>query len=744
MKQTTQNFTKTKTWLARITLHTFLCWTLALWQVIPTTAYADSTLEGQSTTVSGNQSDSNPSTSANSSSSGTLVRGNVSDDGKGNVTTIEGKNSSAKGKFLYSNIAIIATGLMAPTLAAACWDTWSVRVFTLSAVIYVANEIGLFSGFNKAINREMKAYKGRGDEEKQIDSLESASKQTREAKKAAEKRAKFAKLAATGFTIAAVVAVAERLKWWDNVKPCAGLGLLDSNPLSMDPPRSIASNTKEVFEIDNILKNDDLFGSPQNFSLLEREKNFHSDIVADFSLRPIKSENSAYGKRKKGGISDLFVNAIVSNAYAETSPETDSVREDRGLPSITEVSEEDAGNTSTRPNRTNQTSRESAQRERAKTQKTVTVNAVSEKMAALGLGTIGGLIVMNAASSAITTAFVEIASVPTYRAIGFGVFAAVAAKASSEAQDAANKLETRATEYDKLANSLRTPESQGIDTEGGRVEQYIDPSTQAIDGSGGGIGNNSVCFKGSGAKGVTPTDCSCSKTDTCAGPDLPSSTGIPTFSGSGLLTNGLNNLGGAAKDLFKGDLKGATTKGNKLVNGAARITRLKKALLDKLNEDRVKQGGKPIDFERAEGVALNRFERDINKAFSNLPPRGVAALNGIRSGLGVDDDSEKEKKDGKGEGTGVDTGKVAAVDINPNAGGASGKSNSGATWDFNFQDDAAAAAAEQDAMAAALAEEEDQNYKVDGDINDDRNKNLFNIITRRYLKSAYPVIFEEK
>jgi hypothetical protein len=140
------------------------------------------------------------------------------------------------------------------------------------------------------------------------------------------------------------------------------------------------------------------------------------------------------------------------------------------------------------------------------------------------------------------------------------------------------------------------------------------------------------------------------------------------------------------------------------------------------------------------------MERQVENAFNNLSPREQQALSRLGSGFGTGsdgDDKDKGKEELAASGSSGKS-KVIAADINPNAGKASNKTADGAVWDFNFEDDAAKGAAEQAAIAAALAEDEVDDYKIEGDINDDRNKNLFNIITRRYLKSVYPVIFEEQ
>ncbi|MCR9205177.1 MAG: hypothetical protein NXH75_11400, partial [Halobacteriovoraceae bacterium] len=276
--------------------------------------------------------------------------------------------------------------------------------------------------------------------------------------------------------------------------------------------------------------------------------------------------------------------------------------------------------------------------------------------------------------------------------------------------------------------------------------QYIDQTIQTVDDDGGGIvANNTVCLaNGSGMK--VDQNCSCSKTNSCYQPDLPDTSALPAFSGTPLLADSIKSLKATSGDMFAGRLKAAKTNGQALTNGAAKITRLRDAMEKKINADRIKAKGNPVDFDRNEMAFKNGYSKQLENAFNTLTPREQAALNGISGGYFPDTkDGKEEKEDDKLAGdSAVDVGNKAVTDVNPNPGQAKDKTADGGVWDFDFEQDAGAAAAEQAAIDAALRAEEDQNYVVDGDINDDRNKNLFNIITRRYLKSAYPVIFEEQ
>lgn len=679
-------------WLLKLTLNIFVCWSLCLIPMQST--YADSVLQG-----SGSQTNT-PATSGNTGNSGgELDRLDQSEQDDG-VLKVEGNEVKAAGKFLFSNIALFAAGFMAPTLLKSCFNKTSVKIFAASGVLYIANEIGLFTGFNKSINREMVAYLNRGDEDKQIESLETAAKQTRKAKNAAKRRATIAKIAATGFLAATVMAGVEAYREANPVdgeakQPCTGPMAFNNPNIGDGPIRLYAQNIQEDTFQQTFLSSNQL--PLKQLSIVEYLENYQ-----DFN----------YSAQRNSLIEKIMSKVLIKSAHA-----AEEVGTDRDAKVVKD------GKTG---------------------EQKIVVNSVGAKLAATGLGAIGGMIVMKQLVANELT-MPKMLKTGIARTVAFGAFSVTALGAAKESDDAANKLEERAQEYDRLANTLRNQISQDIEN-GSSGSQFIDQSVQTVEQDQGAlIGNNEVCGTGKGLAPNFTTDCSCSKTNSCFQPPLPDTSALPAFSGSPILADSIKSLKATSGDVFAGRLKSANTNAQKLTSGAARITKLRDALQKKINEDRLKKGGNEIDFEKAQNAFNNQFERSLASAFNKLTPKEQATLNNLTGGYigNTDEDKKKGEKDDLAEDSSVDVGAKAVADVNPNPGTAK-KTADGGVWDFNFEDDAKAANAEQAAIDAALKANEDENYVVDGDINDDRNKNLFNIITKRYLKSAYPVIFEEK
>ncbi len=614
-----------------------------------------------------------------------------------NVIKVEGNNVKAASKFLFSNLALFFTGLMTPYLIKACPKSPSVWVFGGSALLYIANEIGLFTGFNKAINEEMVAYLGRGDEDRQIESLESASKQTREAKKAAKRRAMIAKIAAVGFGAAAVTAALEA-KGSFGMTSCA---------MAVGTPAVLYNEVEEI--------------RPLPF----QQNNYFNPLTSPYytaQLEPLElaneleSDTSYYDVKVRSSVEAKIVNYLVGNTYASDDENSGPVgtKHDAKI-----IEDKDTG------------------------EKSIAVNKVAYKVGALGLGGASFLAIKSLAPSLGTT-FKNIAANPWYRAVGFGAFAGVAYGAATESEGAAENLEKRAKEYDRLADSLRNQTTQDLEIKTGAQTESTLGTTTDIGNGVNVTGSTTTCFTGGKGQLNVDKNCSCSSNNSCKKPEVPNIQALPEFGGQSLLADTMGDLRAAGSQLYSGKLSEGSAAANRVANAAARITRLRNNLNDKINKDRLSKGKKPIDFEKAEAGFRSKLEKDVERAFNNLSPTEQGTLANLAGGFGSSnsdkDEKEKEKDSPKKDGKTA----IAATDVNPNAGSVgSDKNADGGTWDFNF-DPEAEAAAEQAALAEALAAEEDENYVVKGDINDDRNKDIFNIITRRYLKSAYPVIFEEK
>jgi len=688
-------------------IHLSVCWMLLFWQVVPAQGQGLPSLDQKvvQSRPQGNQTVTQTTP--------TVTDDTASETTNGNVIKIEGEDVDPKSKLIFSNILLFAAGLTAPLLVMKC-KTISSYIFAGAALVYLANEVGLFTGFTTATNKEMAAYIGRGDEDKQIDSLVTAANQTEKAKKAAKRRAFIAKIAAAGFGAASAAAMMEQADWFGSAT-CAATGSINIKQTNgiLALQKSKFKDNFEHFhhsEIVNIkvLQENILIsrtGTEAFFTYKDSIRFIEGDIQSS-SIEEFEKEkgneltNSFFGNNKNLLVASLDL--LTSKAFAQgndSSPE----KEKKGFLDWS-------------------------------SSKTKGVSA------ALGLGA-GALAATKSVGDTIMNS--GIMKSPWTRAAGFAGFAAFAYGGSKESEEASQKLAKRESEYRRLASELRSKISQNTKVNPSDGEQFIGPDTQTIGNNTIGIDNNSTCFTGGAGSLNLDANCDCVKNGSCKKPEIPDLTALPSFTGQTLMTDSLGSLSSAGKDVFAGRLKGAETSGQALTSNAARITKLRDGLAKKLSDQNVKNGGGPFDLEKQSEKFQDFALKKVNDAFNQLTPAEQGKLASFGSGFGgLVDGDKKDEKEKVEESSVAGTGRKAVGDVNPNSGAPSNKTAEGATWDFNF--DEAEAAAEQAAIEEALMAEEDQNYVVDGDISEDRNKNLFNIITRRYLKSAYPVLFDEK
>ncbi len=619
-----------------------------------------------------------------------VVGSGTSNDGSSEAGVVElvGKDERKTSSLILSNLAILGAALTAPALLKNC-RKMSTYIYAAASFVYVANEIGLISKFKAAGDKQMKAFLGRGDEEDQIESLKTAAQQTREAVESARQRAKIAKIAGAGFAAAAAMAVYEGMK--PGGSPCvstAGILKNDDRPLG---PNNFSS--QKLFAL---LEQANAQMRPNSYVLIKEQVDFHQGGLLSLSIDgsmplPLQDEIEALhleeAKSKVTEFLKLASSLLVDSAHA-------------GF---------DWGNNKTR-------------------------------YGALGLGLVGARLVKNIGRNIYKKGLNH----PYKRAIAFVGFGTIAVAASNSSEVAADSLEERAQEYEKLASQLKARVNQTTSSSGSLTEvtkQSIADSNAATSAA---TDLANTCFTGSPGTLREDSGCDCAKTQTCKQPEVPSLAGIEDFNGKSLIVDSLKDFATVGKNLYNGRLKNGTTAGQSLSKNAARITRLRKSMEDKLNKDRKKNGKKAIPFDGLQKKFESGLLKEVNNAFKNLSPSERSSLASIAPGLGGDAKAGNDK-DGESKVAGASDSSsrsVSAVDVNPNAGAVNkGDANQGGNWDFDFDEDKTEE--EKAAIAAALAVE-DENYVVEGDISEDRNKNLFKIITSRYLKSAYPVIFEEK
>ena len=332
---------------------------------------------------------------------------------------------------------------------------------------------------------------------------------------------------------------------------------------------------------------------------------------------------------------------------------------------------------------------------------------------------------------------------PWTRAILFGGMSLFAIGAAKEASDAADKLEERSNEYRKLATTLRSQvESNTSTSTTGSNTTLVSSSTSDNDDANSSSSDSETCFTGSKVNTLNVDEsCACTGSNSCKQANIPDVSSLPEFAGQSILSDSLKSLKSAGDSLYSGRLEGASTAADALGKNAARISKLRNALVDKINKDNLAAGGKgDFDLDKMENKFQDQLLNKVNDSFNKLSPAQQASLASFAPALGDDSASSKEEENAVADDSSPAVGGTGAIA----AGSTGSKSNSGSSWDFSLDDDATTSGdAEAKALAEAMANE-DENYLIEGDINDDRNKDIFKIITGRYLKSAYPVIFEEE
>ncbi len=684
-------------------------------------AYAqDSNLEALVENANSTGASSSDLTSTGTQETTATVGTSGSSEGGGQYTKIEGENVDPTAKMLLGNIALFAATMAAPILLKQCPSAVSVWIYSASAALYLANEVGLFTRFKNASDAEMAAYLGRGDEDKQIQSLETAAEQTDKAVKAAKRRALVAKIAATGFAAASAMAIAEN--YWDWAKSAAG----DCGK----------KGTEGSVDIEELLLN-------KNINIDDFD--FRKNTKIDTKLLVMNSDNFDFmmSYREQANFLDGELQSISIDDYEQQKRDFgEDINHFSGLKSalvsLTEISMSFVSATAQAEENGGESSGDKKEEE-----KKSGINWTGSGMKALTgmLGAGAGLILAQ-------EKFIEhtnFVKTPISRAVGFGGFTVFAYGSATESEDAAKKLEKRSQEYRKLANTLRTQIESNTTNTNAPAAQTIAQTSSGTGDDDSNSSDDNFCITGNKVNNVNvDLDCQCASANSCKKTQVPDLSAMPEFAGQSLLSDSVKSLKSAGDSLYAGRLEGASTAANGLSKNAARISKLRDALVKKINLDNKAAGGKDdLDLNKLENKFADQMLKKVNSGFNNLSAAEQARLASFAPALGdsdktADDDSKKKDDPAAGDPAVGGTGQVAG-------GAGSGKKNAGTSWDFNFDEEDKSGAVDPEAAALAKAmAEEDGDYMIEGDINDDRNKDIFKIITGRYLKSAYPVIFEEQ
>jgi hypothetical protein len=190
---------------------------------------------------------------------------------------------------------------------------------------------------------------------------------------------------------------------------------------------------------------------------------------------------------------------------------------------------------------------------------------------------------------------------------------------------------------------------------------------------------------------------------------------------SGLLSNTakLNNELAGKRSISKGALNAA----NELGRAAGKLKRVATLLKKQHSGLEQKLGLKPTDFNAASN-ALGRSMYSTAKNF--LDSKGAtAATFGAAGSAGISDKLKEQLSEEAKAGL-ASIAAPSSVAADPYAG-------------MNFEEDKGATVDLGDSGATGM---NDLDIKVD-DITNDEHGNIFELLSMRYKKSAYPVLFEE-
>ena len=245
--------------------------------------------------------------------------------------------------------------------------------------------------------------------------------------------------------------------------------------------------------------------------------------------------------------------------------------------------------------------------------------------------------------------------------------------------------------------------------------------------------NDDSCFIGNPGSLKQDPNCLCKKANNCKQMEMPkvSFNGMST---PGILSEPMSLFQSSGNKLYSGDLQGAQADGARLGNFAGKIKKAKRQMFTKVNKSRKNANQDPIDFGLQSKALKAKMVKMFQDGYSKLSPSDQKSLQDTFSGNKEDLSLAKELANRK---------QVPASGVRAKSAGQSSKTNAKdgfMGFDFGDQESTDDVAIDPDSVAANM---NDQGM-FQGDIRDRPDEDIFKIINTRYLKSAYPIFFDEE
>ena len=630
-------------------------------------------------------------------------------------------NAAKGGEIAMSTILMFATVLMAPFFAMSCPTKPSALIFVGGALFFVGQEIYNWSTYKSASDRTMEIYDKTEDADKQVESLQAAGEQTLIAANKAALKGNFAMSIAITWGVASAVAFIEgaigavmaAMGKVDEIGPCKGTPPVAFNNIENEKyfisdsfigPRIIqqSPSLKKVLQTINKGRND-----LESYILLKEQNSFYRGGIKSMSL-------TEYEDIKKADLLSFKETNHITKITKTFSSIIDSF-----IPSA------------------------EAEDEETKEENIDTKDPQNKKAMASGIsfGLTGAtLAIIFAKTPAIKAKLMGAYANPFIRGAVFAAFAGFAGGATALIKSGAAKLEKQANQYFNLANQLTQANSQ-ITLTTGINQQAQSPLVKPMSSGAAAVALSGQCFTGGRGKVRTDPSCSCKASKSCK------KSGMPTINFEGFQTpNTLKNLvntnGKITDQFYKGDLAGAnmTAEANNNKN-AARLKKLNKSVQGSVNNLLKKAGKKPYDFDKEIAEQKTSLASTFRDGYGSLSGGMKDKLFSFDKDKSIVDKKEPEVKRGSGASGAL---KTTGSPSKPR----SKKEKKGGGFKFDFdlddEDEEKAKGLGHKESKTQMEKELDQYETTQDDISQRSETNLFKIIETRYLKTAYPIFFEEE
>ena len=600
--------------------------------------------------------------------------------------------------FNLNVVSVTAGALAAPLLAMKCWNPWSVKIYVAGNAIYLGLEIINWGEYEKGSDQELQTYvKDVDDANKQAPAFRAAEKETRKAAKMLENKTRNAQILAATSGIAAAVAL------WEAWSPGPHSTCVASSE-TPETPAETGTTTDPQAPSDGASPNPGGDAAPNSPSPPAKPITLHNDLDGMFLLD--ERLRLAQDDQKSRSI-DLYYQAQAQELFSQ---KTSQLAEQLNL----------AWNY--------------LQPLLGKFKVLNSAHAQLSKMEMIGIGA-GGV-----ASVVIAKAFMEesknsFIDKPLVRAIYFGGHAVVAYMASNDLGEASKLMKQRADAYARLAEQLENwgeglALGSGIGTERS-VNLVQRPQPPSLGTSQNLIPSEKIADVGYTSEMATlPTNTS--------GSGISTLNGIPPV---------LAGAGGAVKTASSALKAGDTKKGllatNDLMRNASKVAAAKKKLEDGINAKLQAENKKPLNFRALEDGAANNLRAATLRTLSSLPEGARGSLASFAGGGSVPGGAASTMPSPlmdsvlAGQDGGILEGDGGAV-------GDGGKMDNPPNYDFLGADNKTDLNAELDGLEGEDKKNYDYQAYPQNDIIDNKDASLFEIVTIRYFKTAYPRLFEEK